>query len=37
MELLHGLWRAAMSVEDELREDLANLHEIVALRLETGL
>ncbi len=37
MGIMHDLWRSALSVEHELHEDLANLHEIVALKLETGL
>src|SRR6476659_5509042 len=37
MGLLHGMWSAALAVEGGLKEDLANLHELFALRLETGL
>ncbi len=37
MDILHGFWQGALSVEHELREDLANLHEIVALKFETVL
>ena len=37
MDILHGLWKDVLKIGDELKEDLDNLHEIVALRFETGL
>src|SRR5215470_12632450 len=37
MDALHGFWKGVLSVEQELKEDLANLHEILALKFETAL
>src|ERR1051326_1164340 len=37
MDIMHDFWKGVLAVEHELQEDLANLHEFVALKFETML